>query len=110
MKSARIKDQLKFCSDRVQKLAEDRSHDSATLKNTQKKLLDMKTLSLQIRESLEELQSKVDKSGLALMGVLIELEKERLSFKVLPPTESCHRKCPVCAASFGPNDVKPVFI
>ncbi|GMI96450.1 REDUCED DORMANCY 4, histone mono-ubiquitination 1 [Hibiscus trionum] len=25
-------------------------------------------------------------------------------------TESCHRKCPVCAASFGANDVKPVYI
>ncbi|XP_021279613.1 E3 ubiquitin-protein ligase BRE1-like 1 isoform X1 [Herrania umbratica] len=25
-------------------------------------------------------------------------------------TESRHRKCPVCAASFGANDVKPVYI
>ncbi|KAJ0112961.1 hypothetical protein Patl1_00150 [Pistacia atlantica] len=25
-------------------------------------------------------------------------------------TESRHRKCPMCAASFGPNDVKPVYI
>ncbi|CAI0445893.1 unnamed protein product [Linum tenue] len=25
-------------------------------------------------------------------------------------TESRHRKCPVCAASFGQNDVKPVYI
>ena len=24
--------------------------------------------------------------------------------------ESRHRKCPVCTASFGPNDVKPVYI
>lgn len=24
--------------------------------------------------------------------------------------ETRHRKCPVCAASFGPNDVKPVYI
>ena len=70
--------QLKFCSDQVQKLTEDRSHDSATLENTQKKLLDVKRLSHQVRESLEELQSKVDKSRLALMGVLIELEKERM--------------------------------
>ncbi|KAK2650704.1 hypothetical protein Ddye_018193 [Dipteronia dyeriana] len=175
MKSARIEDQLKFCSDQVQKLAEDRSHDSATLENTQKKLLDVKRLSLQVRESLEELQSKVDKSRLALMGVLIELEKERFEKKRMEEeldiarrkvlrlqaqkegssvvdelrqelreyreivkcgiclnrpkevvitkcfhlfcnpcvqriTESRHRKCPVCAASFGPNDVKPVYI
>ncbi|KAK3195140.1 hypothetical protein Dsin_026450 [Dipteronia sinensis] len=175
MKSARIEDQLKFCSDQVQKLAEDRSHDSATLENTRKKLLDVKRLSLQVRESLEELQSKVDKSRLALMGVLIELEKERFDKKRMEEeldiarrkvlrlqaqkegssvvdelrqelreyreivkcgicldrpkevvitkcyhlfcnpcvqriTESRHRKCPVCAASFGPNDVKPVYI
>ncbi|KAI9182601.1 hypothetical protein LWI28_027086 [Acer negundo] len=175
MKSARIEDQLKFCSDQVQKLAEDRSHDSATLENTQKKLLDVKRLSLQVRESLEELQSNLDKSRLALMGVLIELEKERFDKKRMEEeldiarrkvlrlqaqkegssvvdelrqelreyreivkcsicldrpkevvitkcyhlfcnpcvqriTESRHRKCPVCAASFGPNDVKPVYI
>lgn len=24
--------------------------------------------------------------------------------------ETRHRKCPVCAASFGSNDVKPVYI
>ncbi|KAK0600642.1 hypothetical protein LWI29_017014 [Acer saccharum] len=54
---------------------------SATSENTQKKFLDVKRLSLQVRESLEELQSKVDKSRLAIMGVFIELEKERFDKK-----------------------------
>ncbi|KAL5794940.1 hypothetical protein ACOSP7_003534 [Xanthoceras sorbifolium] len=175
MKCARIEDQLKFCSDQVQKLAEDRFRDSITLENTQKKLLDVKRSSLQVRESLEELQSRVDKSRLALMELLIELERARFDKKRIEEeldivrrkvlrlqaqtegssvvdelrqelreyreilkcsicldrpkevvitkcyhlfcnpcvqriTESRHRKCPVCAASFGPNDVKPVYI
>ncbi|KAL5798900.1 hypothetical protein ACOSQ2_003720 [Xanthoceras sorbifolium] len=175
MKCARIEDQLKFCSDQVQKLAEDRFRDSITLENTQKKLLDVKRSSLQVRESLEELQSRVDKSRLALMELLIELERGRFDKKRIEEeldivrrkvlrlqaqtegssvvdelrqelreyreilkcsicldrpkevvitkcyhlfcnpcvqriTESRHRKCPVCAASFGPNDVKPVYI
>ncbi|KAK0602426.1 hypothetical protein LWI29_033207 [Acer saccharum] len=89
---------------------------STTFENTQKKFFDVKRLTLQVRESLEELQSKVDKSRLALIGVLIEFEKERLSLQsattcsatgVQRIIESCHCKCPVCAASFGPNDVKP---
>lgn len=69
--------QLKFCSDQVQKLAEDRCHHSASLEIAEKKLSDVKTSSVQARESLVELQVKVEKSRFALMESLIELEKER---------------------------------
>lgn len=69
--------QLKFCLDQVQKLAEDRSQNAVTLENTQKKLLDVRRSSVQVRESLEGSQSKVDKSRLALMELQIEIDKER---------------------------------
>ncbi|KAJ4727229.1 E3 ubiquitin protein ligase [Melia azedarach] len=175
IKAARIEEQLKFCLDQVQKLAEDRSQNAVTLENTQKKLLDVRRSSVQVRESLEGSQSKVDKSRLALMELQIEIDKERFEKKrveeelevarrkvsriqaqtegssiveelqqelreyreilkcsiclerpkevvitkcyhlfcnpcVQRVMESRHRKCPACGASFGPNDVKPVYI
>jgi E3 ubiquitin-protein ligase BRE1 len=69
--------QLNICSEQIQKLADDKLHSSLSLENTQKKLLDVKRLSQQARESLEELQSKVDRSRAALVGLQIELERER---------------------------------
>ncbi|XP_059451247.1 E3 ubiquitin-protein ligase BRE1-like 1 isoform X1 [Corylus avellana] len=175
MRAARVEDQLKFCSEQIQKLADDKLHSSFSLENTQKKLLDVKRLSQQARESLEELQSKVERSRAALVGLQIELERERFDKKRIEEelevvkrrasrlraetegssvveklqeelreyreilkcsiclertkevvitkcyhlfcnpcvqriTESRHRKCPACATSFGPNDVKPVYI
>ncbi|KAA8550078.1 hypothetical protein F0562_001762 [Nyssa sinensis] len=175
MKAARIEDQLKVCSDQVQKLTEDRFQSSATLENSQKRFLDVRKSSLQLRESLEESQSKVGKSRVGLVELQIELEKERFEKKrteedlevvkrnasrlrsqiegssvveklqqelreyreilkcsicldrskevvitkcyhlfcnpcVQRIIESRHRKCPVCASSFGANDVKPVYI
>lgn len=175
MKAGRIEDQLKMCSDQVQKLAEDRLQSLGTLANFQKRLLDVTRLSQQARESLEDSQSKVDKSRVSLGELQIELEKERFEKKrteeelevvrrkasrLRAQTEGssivdklrqelreyrdilkcgiCHerpkevvitkcyhlfcnpcvqriiearnRKCPVCSASFGPNDVKPVYI
>lgn len=61
----------------VQKLAEDRAQNSLALENTQKRLLDVRKSSQQLRETLEELQSKIDKSRVDLAQLQIELEKER---------------------------------
>ncbi|XP_035540989.1 E3 ubiquitin-protein ligase BRE1-like 1 isoform X1 [Juglans regia] len=175
MKAARVEDQLKSCSEHIQKLADDKLHSSFTLENSQKKLLDMRRSSQQAHESLEDLQSKVEKSRMAVVEMQIELERERFDKKRIEEesevvrrkasnlraqTEGSsiienlreelreyrdilkcsiclertkevvitkcyhlfcnpcvqriigtrHRKCPACAASFGPNDVKPVYI
>lgn len=69
--------QLRFYSDQVQKLAEERSQNSVSLENTQKRLSDARRSSHQARESLEELQSKIEKSRVALGELQIDLEKER---------------------------------
>lgn len=76
-KSVFVSFQLRGCSDLVQKLAEDRIQSSLALENTQKRLLDVRKSSLQLRETLEELQSKIDKSRVDLAELQIELEKER---------------------------------
>ncbi|KAF9668749.1 hypothetical protein SADUNF_Sadunf14G0035900 [Salix dunnii] len=77
VKAARIEDQLKNCSDQVHKLAEDKFQRSFVLENTQKKLLDLRRSSNQARESLEDYQSRVERSRAALLEVKIDLEKER---------------------------------
>lgn len=175
LKAARIDDQLRTCSDQVQRLAEDRVQNRVTLESSQKRLIDVKKSSQQQRKVLEELQSKVDKSRVDLADQQIDLEKERFQRKraeedvealrrkttllrsqieglsviekhqqklreykeilncsvchdrrkevvitkcyhlfcnpcIVKVIEARHRKCPVCAASFGANDVKPVYI
>ncbi|KAH1108652.1 hypothetical protein J1N35_012420 [Gossypium stocksii] len=175
MKAARIEDQLRFCSDQVQKLGEERFQKSVSLENTQKRLSDMRRSSHQAKESLEDSQFMIQKSRAALLELQIEIERERFKKKRIEEelevarrkvvhlraktegnsmierlqqelreyreilkcsicldrpkevvitkcyhlfcnpcvhkiTESRHRKCPVCAASFGANDVKPVYI
>nr|KJB41009.1 hypothetical protein B456_007G087200 [Gossypium raimondii] len=167
--------QLRFCSDQVQKLAEERFQNSVSLENTQKRLADIRRSSHQARESLEDSQSKIERSRVALVELQIELERQRFSkkrneeelevvrrkvlrlqaeiegsstvqrlqqelreYKEILKCSICldrpkevvitkcyhlfcnpcvqkiigsrHRKCPVCAASFGANDVKPVYI
>ncbi|KAG8477332.1 hypothetical protein CXB51_030874 [Gossypium anomalum] len=174
-KAARIEDQLRFCSDQVQKLAEERFQNSVLLENTQKRLSDIRRSSHQARESLEDSQSRIERSRVALVELQIELERQRFSkkrneeelevvrrkvlrlqaeiegsstvqrlqqelreYKEILKCSICldrpkevvitkcyhlfcnpcvqkiigsrHRKCPVCAASFGANDVKPVYI
>lgn len=69
--------QLKICTEKVQKLAEDRLQSSNALDNAQKRLSDVRRLSHQIRESLEELQFKVDKSRGTMGELQVELERER---------------------------------
>ncbi|XP_040961713.1 E3 ubiquitin-protein ligase BRE1-like 1 isoform X3 [Gossypium hirsutum] len=68
--------QLRFCSDQVQKLAEERFQNSVSLENTQKRLSDIRR-SHQARESLEDSQSKIERSRVALVELQIELERQR---------------------------------
>ncbi|XP_062073247.1 E3 ubiquitin-protein ligase BRE1-like 1 isoform X1 [Humulus lupulus] len=175
MKAARIEDQLKTCSDQIQKLVEDKFQSSAMLDTTQKKLLDVKRSSEQTRGSLDESQSKIYKSRAVLLELQIELEKERFEKRRIEEElevlrrkasrlqaqtegssiieklqqelgeyreilkcsicldrtkqvvitkcyhlfcnpcvqhiiETRQRKCPTCSTSFGPNDVKSVYI
>ncbi|XP_038682111.1 E3 ubiquitin-protein ligase BRE1-like 1 [Tripterygium wilfordii] len=175
MKTARIEDQLRICSDQIQRLGEDRLQKSSILENTQKRLLDVRTSSNQLRENMEESQSKVERSRTALLELQVELDRERFNkrrieeelevarrklsrlrvqiegsstlqklrqelreYKEILKCSICldrpkevvitkcyhlfcnpcihriigsrHRKCPACSASFGPNDVKPVYI
>ncbi|KAJ9563155.1 hypothetical protein OSB04_008315 [Centaurea solstitialis] len=174
-KAERIEEQMKSCSDQVQKLSETRVQKTAALENTQRRLQDVRRTSQQLTESLEESQSKVDRSRVSLTELQIELERERFDKKrveeeleaarrkhlrlrshldgssvveklqqelkeykeilkcsvcldrpkevvitkcyhlfcnvcVQKIIESRHRKCPLCSASFGANDVKPVYI
>lgn len=69
--------QLKMCSEQVQRLAEDRWHSSAAFESTQKRMLGVRRESQQLRESLEESQSKVEKCRVGVAELHVELEKER---------------------------------
>ncbi|KAI4340768.1 hypothetical protein MLD38_025575 [Melastoma candidum] len=174
MKDVKIDDQLKIYMEKVQKRAEERNQDSSALEISQKRLMDVRRLSDQVRVSLEDLTSKVEDSRGTFGELQVEMETERFNKKRLeeelevvrtkasrlraqvvnPVVErlqqelneykeilkcsicldrrkevvitkcyhlfcnSCirrmietrHRKCPVCSSSFGPNDVKPVYI
>ncbi|MBA0736206.1 hypothetical protein Gogos_009777 [Gossypium gossypioides] len=83
MKAVRIEDQLRFCSDQVQKLGEERFQKSVSLENTQKRLSDMRRSSHQAKESLEDSQLKIEKSRAALVELQIEIERERFKKKRL---------------------------
>ncbi|XP_050237140.1 E3 ubiquitin-protein ligase BRE1-like 1 isoform X2 [Mercurialis annua] len=77
VKAARIEDQLKICLDQVQTLCQEKIQNSVALENTQKRLLDVKKTSNQLRESREDSQSKVESNRAALLELQIELERER---------------------------------
>ncbi|TYI74131.1 hypothetical protein E1A91_D07G178800v1 [Gossypium mustelinum] len=81
MKAARIEDQLRFCSDQVQKLGEERFQKSVSLENTQKRLSDMRRSSHQVKESLEDSQFKIERSRAALLELQIKIERERFKKK-----------------------------
>ncbi|XP_008803814.1 E3 ubiquitin-protein ligase BRE1-like 1 isoform X1 [Phoenix dactylifera] len=170
-----LDEQLKVWSEHVGKLAEDGRQNSIIWENAQRRLLDGWSESQQIRQSLDEIQSKAGASRLDVTELLIELEKERFNTKRLEEdlevmsrkaehlraqTEGysvleklrqevreyrgilkcsicldrqkevviakCYhlfcnqciqrtlgnrqRRCPTCGMSFGPNDVKPIYI
>ncbi|OIW01082.1 hypothetical protein TanjilG_25190 [Lupinus angustifolius] len=174
-KSARIEEQLKYCSDQIQRLGEDKLQSSTTSEFTQRRLLDVRRTCQQARDTLDEVQSKASCSRVTRMELQVEHEKERFTRKRIEEDleaarrkfsrlkaqnegssvieklqnelqeyreivkctickvrtkqvvitkcfhlfcNSCvqtvagsrHRKCPQCGASFGSNDVKPVYM
>ncbi|KAL1314887.1 hypothetical protein HN51_041699 [Arachis hypogaea] len=80
-KAARIEDQLKFCSDQIQRLIEDKMQSSVTLENTHRRLLDVRRSSQQAKDTVTEVQSKSGSSRVTCMELHVELEKERFSKK-----------------------------
>ncbi|KAL6495363.1 ubiquitin-like modifier hub1 [Orobanche gracilis] len=80
-KAARVEDQLKAYSDHLQRLNEDKLHNTASGENTQRRLSDVRRSSQQVICTLEEAQSKADKSREYLAQLQIELEKERFARK-----------------------------
>ncbi|GKB76020.1 E3 ubiquitin protein ligase BRE1-like protein 1 isoform X1 [Tanacetum coccineum] len=92
-KAERIEDQMKSCSDQVQKLSETRVQKTSALENTQRRLQDIRRTTQQIMDSLEESQSTVDRSRINLADLQIELEKERFDKKrVEEELEAARRK------------------
>lgn len=81
MKAARIEDQMRGCSDHIQKIGDHKLQDTQTLENIKKRLLDIRIASQQTRESLDQSQSKVGKCRTAQAELQIELEKERFEKK-----------------------------
>lgn len=71
---------MRGCSDHIKKIKDDKLHDTDTLENIQKRLLDIKLASQQTRESLDQSQSKVEKSRTTQAELQIELEKERCGY------------------------------
>ena len=69
--------QLKFCSDQLQRLAEDKLQCSVTSENTQRRLSDIRRQTQQIRDTVVELQSKIGSNRVTRMELQVELEKER---------------------------------
>lgn len=69
--------QLRFCSDQIQKLADNKFQSSVFLENSEKKLSDIRPSSQQVRDTAVELQSKISSSRVTRMELQVELEKER---------------------------------
>lgn len=69
--------QLKFCSDQIQRLTEDKIQSSVTLENTHRRLLDVRRSSQQARDTVAEVQSKIGSSRVTCMELHVELDKER---------------------------------
>ncbi|KAK7339260.1 hypothetical protein VNO77_19916 [Canavalia gladiata] len=81
LKAAKIEDQLKFCSDQLQRLAEDKLQSSVTLENTQRRLSDIRKQSQQVLDTVVEVQSKIGSGRVIRMELQVELEKERFAKK-----------------------------
>ncbi|WJX75961.1 ubiquitin-like modifier hub1, variant 2 [Trifolium repens] len=80
-KAARIEEQLRFCSDQIQKLADNKSQSSVGLENAQRRLSDIRTSSQQVRDTVVEVQSKITSSRVTCMELEVELDKERFDKK-----------------------------
>ncbi|KHN15371.1 E3 ubiquitin-protein ligase BRE1-like 1 [Glycine soja] len=81
VKATRIEDQLKFCLDQLQKLAEDKLQSSVTLENTQRRLSNVRRQSQQVTDMVVEMQSKIGSNRVTRMELQVELEKERFAKK-----------------------------
>ncbi|XP_072988140.1 E3 ubiquitin-protein ligase BRE1-like 1 isoform X1 [Typha latifolia] len=175
LKIVQLDDQLKVWSEQVGQLVEDGWQKSVSLEDAQRKLVDVRGETQQLRQSFDGVQTRVEMSRLDVAELLVELEKERFNKKrieeslevmtrkavslrsqaegssvleklrqevgeyrgilkcgichdrqkevvvakcyhlfcnqcVQKSIESRHRKCPTCGSSFGPNDVKPIYI
>ncbi|KAJ8513461.1 hypothetical protein OPV22_003895 [Ensete ventricosum] len=175
LKVVQMDEQLKVWSDQVGKLAEDGWQSTTAFENTKKRFLEAQTESYKLRQSLDGVLTKVEKSRLDIADLLIESRKERFNKKRIEEslevmtrkaaflreqTEGstvlqklrqevkeyrgilkcsichdrqkevvitkcfhlfCHqcvqktidsrqRKCRTCGMSFGPNDVKSIYI
>ncbi|XP_013666708.2 E3 ubiquitin-protein ligase BRE1-like 1 isoform X1 [Brassica napus] len=174
-KSLRIEDQMRFCTEQYQRLAEDKYQKSVTHEILQKKRADAVNGLEQARSKLGESHSKAEQSRVDYGALELELEIERFNrrrieeevetvktkvsrlrslvegssaiqklrqelneFKEILKCKACNdrskevvitkcfhlfcnpcvlkitgtrqRKCPTCSASFGPNDIKPIYI
>ncbi|GAU46269.1 hypothetical protein TSUD_174450 [Trifolium subterraneum] len=80
-KAARIEDQLRFCSDQIQKLTDNKHQSSVCLENAQRRLSDIRPSSQQVRDTVVEVQSKITSSRVTCMELEVELDKERFDKK-----------------------------
>jgi chromosome segregation ATPase len=69
--------QLRFCSDQIQKLEDNKSQSSVGLENAQRRLSDIRTSSQQVRDTVVDVQSKITSSRVTCMELEVELDKER---------------------------------
>jgi len=69
--------QLKFCSDQLQRMSDDKFQCSVTSENTQRRLSDIRKQTQQIRDTVVEMQSKIGSNRVTRMELQVELEKER---------------------------------
>jgi len=69
--------QMRFCSDQIQKLVDNKLQSSVGLETTQRRLSDIRPSSQQVRDTVVEVQSKIASSRVTHMELQVELEKER---------------------------------
>ncbi|XP_044954255.1 E3 ubiquitin-protein ligase BRE1-like 1 isoform X2 [Hordeum vulgare subsp. vulgare] len=92
-KIAQLDDKLKVWSEQTARLSEDERRHSVSSGNAQRKLADVQGEVQQLRESMDQVQSKVGRSRLEVAGLLVELEKDRFSKRrIEDDLESLSRK------------------
>ena len=69
--------QLKVWSEQTARLSEDGRRHSVSSGNAQRKLADVLGEAQQLRQSMDQVESKVGRSRLEVAGLLVELEKDR---------------------------------
>ena len=69
--------QLRSWSEQVRKLMEEQWQDSVALENAQRRLLDVQRECQQLRQSLDGVQPKLERSRSDASELLVEVEKER---------------------------------